>query len=49
MVYEDLASGVNAQIAKLDRLLKDEIAAFNKLVRDQGVPAVVVKSPTRGE
>jgi photosystem II stability/assembly factor-like uncharacterized protein len=48
VVYEDLASGVNAQIAKLDRLLKDDLAAFNKLVRDQNIPAVVVtKSPPR--
>jgi hypothetical protein len=44
MVYEDLASGVNAQIARLDRLLRDEMAAFNKLVRDQGIPAIVVKN-----
>ena len=45
MVFEDLASGVNAQIAKLDRLLKDDMAAFNKLVRDQNVPAIVLKNP----
>jgi hypothetical protein len=43
MVYEDLASGVNAQIARLDRLLRDEMAAFNELVRDQGIAAIVVK------
>src|SRR5579863_528178 len=44
MVYEDLASQINAQLARLDRLLKDDLAAFNKLVRDQNVPAVVLKS-----
>ena len=48
MVYEDLASQVNAQFAKLDRLLKDDLAAFNKLVRDRNVPAVVLK-PVKAE
>ena len=47
MVYEDLASQVNAQIAKLESLLKDDLAAFNKLVRDQNVPAVVLKQPKK--
>jgi hypothetical protein len=42
-VYEDLATQVNAQLTKLDRVLKDDLAAFNKLVRDQNVPAVVLK------
>ena len=44
MVYEDLASQINAQLAKLGHLLKDDLAAFNKLVRDQNVPAVVLKA-----
>ncbi|HKW98791.1 MAG TPA: hypothetical protein VJN43_13720 [Bryobacteraceae bacterium] len=48
MVYEDLASQANAQLARLDRLLKDDLAAFNKLVRDQNVPAVVPK-PVKAE
>lgn len=43
MVYEDLASQVNGQLTKLERLLKDEVAAFNRLVREQNVPAVVLK------
>ncbi len=43
MVYEELASQVNAQLKALDGLLKNDLAAFNKLVRDQNVPAVVLK------
>ena len=31
------------RLKTLDRLLKDDLAAFNKLVRDQNVPAVVLK------
>jgi photosystem II stability/assembly factor-like uncharacterized protein len=42
MVYEDLASQVNAEIRKLDSLLKSDLAAFNALVRNENVPAVVV-------
>ena len=42
MVYEGLASEVNAEIRKLDSLLKDQLAAFNTLVRNENVPAVVV-------
>ncbi|MEO8595128.1 MAG: glycosyl hydrolase [Candidatus Solibacter sp.] len=41
MVYEDLATQVNAQLKKLDALLGAELAAFNRLVRDENVPAVV--------
>jgi hypothetical protein len=43
MVFEDLASQTNVQFAKLDKLLKADLAAFNKLVHDQNVPAVVLK------
>jgi photosystem II stability/assembly factor-like uncharacterized protein len=42
-VYEDLASQVNAELKKLQQLLHSDLAAFNKLVRDQNVPAVLVK------
>jgi len=41
-VYEDLASQTNGQIRTMNTLLTTEIASFNKLVRDQNVPAVVV-------
>ena len=40
MVYEDLASKTNTQLTQMERLLKDDLALFNKLVRDQNVPAV---------
>jgi photosystem II stability/assembly factor-like uncharacterized protein len=41
MVYEDLAPQVNAKLRALDGILKDDLVAFNKLVRDAGVPAVI--------
>src|SRR5262249_52811738 len=43
MVFEGLSSDVNAQLRTLDKLLKEDLTAFNKLVRDQNVPAVILK------
>ncbi len=40
LVYEDLTTRINAQLATLDGLLKKELPAFNKLARDKQVPAV---------
>jgi hypothetical protein len=40
MVYEDLATRVNAQLKTLNGLLTTDLAAFNKLVHDSNVPAV---------
>jgi len=39
-VYEDLATQVNGQLKTLKGLLDTDLAAFNKLVHDQNVPAV---------
>jgi len=41
MVYEDLASQVNAQLNALKKLTTAGLAAFNKLVRDENIPAIV--------
>src|SRR5205807_2577762 len=40
MVYEDLATQVNAELKKLNVLTTTELTAFNKLIRDENVPAV---------
>jgi hypothetical protein len=40
MVYEDLATQVNAELKKLDVRMGADLAAFNKLIRDENVPAV---------
>jgi photosystem II stability/assembly factor-like uncharacterized protein len=42
MVYEDLATRVNAQLKTLNGLLTTDLAAFNKLIHDTNVPAVQV-------
>jgi hypothetical protein len=40
MVYEDLATAVNGELKTLDKLLTTDLAAFNKLIHDENVPAV---------
>jgi hypothetical protein len=45
MVYEDLATQVNSELKKLEVLTGPELAAFNKLIRDENVPAV--QAPVR--
>ena len=47
MVYEDLATQVNAELKKLDVLMGADLAAFNKLIRDENVPAVQTPPKSR--
>jgi photosystem II stability/assembly factor-like uncharacterized protein len=41
-VFEDLASQVNAQLETFKKLTGSDLAAFNKLAREQNVPAVII-------
>jgi hypothetical protein len=34
---------IDAQLTKLTQIMKNDVAAFNQLVRDQNIPAVTVK------
>ena len=49
MVFEDLASQVNAQLSTLKKLTTSDLAAFNKLVRDENVPAIVMTAEPVGQ
>jgi len=40
MVYEDVATKVNGELKTLNGLLTTDLAAFNKLIHDQNIPAV---------
>ena len=44
-VYEDLVGKINVQLQKLDGVMKTDLPAFNALVREQNVPAVIVRPP----
>ena len=43
VVYEDLTAKIDAQLARLRQVIDTDVPAFNALVREQNVPAVVVK------
>ena len=43
VVYEELAGKINAELQKLRQILQNDLAAFNKLVHDQNVPAIITK------
>jgi hypothetical protein len=42
-VYEDLATQTNAQLAALKKIISGDLPSFNKLIRDENIPAVVVE------
>lgn len=43
VVYNDIAGQIDAQLQKLRQIMTTDIPAFNKLVREQEVPAVMIK------
>ena len=45
-VYDELVAQIDAQLQRLAQLMQTDVPAFNQLVRDQNIPAVVVKPPT---
>ncbi len=42
-LFEDLATKADAELARLQSLLEGGVAGFNALVREAGIPAVVIK------
>lgn len=42
-VYDEVVMAIDAELQKLSQIVKTEVPAFNQLVRDQNIPAVVVK------
>src|SRR2546429_5364115 len=42
-VYDELSAQINAQLQKLSQIMKTDMPAFNQLVQDQNIPAIVVK------
>jgi photosystem II stability/assembly factor-like uncharacterized protein len=47
VVYEDLTGKIDVQLAKLRQVIDTDVPAFNTLVREQNVPAVVIKPTTK--
>ncbi|HEY9284134.1 MAG TPA: hypothetical protein VIP46_11830 [Pyrinomonadaceae bacterium] len=44
-VYDELVGQIDAQLRQLDQVLKTDLPAFNRLVRETDIPAVVVRPP----
>jgi hypothetical protein len=44
-VYDELVARIDAELASLDRLLADDVPAFNRLVREKEIPAVRLAKP----
>jgi hypothetical protein len=44
-VYDELAAKIDAELGTLDRVMADDVPAFNRLVREKDVPAVRLAKP----
>jgi photosystem II stability/assembly factor-like uncharacterized protein len=42
-VYDELAGEINSQLSKFAQIMKSDVPAFNQMVRDANIPAIVVK------
>jgi photosystem II stability/assembly factor-like uncharacterized protein len=42
-VYRELAGKIDAQLEQLDRILRQDLQAFNKMVRQREIPAIMVR------
>ncbi|HEV8370053.1 MAG TPA: hypothetical protein VGQ39_19015 [Pyrinomonadaceae bacterium] len=43
-VYDEVVGQIDLQLQRLTQIMKTDVPAFNQLVKDQNIPAVVVKS-----
>ncbi|HKE56859.1 MAG TPA: hypothetical protein VKB46_09165 [Pyrinomonadaceae bacterium] len=46
VVYDEVVGQIDGELRKLGEIMKTDVPAFNQLVRDQNIPAVVVKPPS---
>jgi hypothetical protein len=42
-VYEDLAAKINVQLQKLSEVMRTDLPQFNRVVREQDIPAVIIR------
>ena len=47
-VYEEQVSKINVQLQRLEQIMRVDLAAFNQLVREQNIPAVILKPAASG-
>ena len=44
-VYRDLSARIDAELARLERVMAEDVPAFNRLVREKEIPAVRLPRP----
>ncbi len=49
LVYEDLAGKIDTQLQKLDQIMKTDLPAFNRAVREKEIPAVIIRARAAGQ
>ena len=49
VVYEELVGRINAQLQKLEQIMKTDLPAFNRAVREKDIPAVIVRARAAGQ
>ena len=49
VVYEEVVGQIDAELQKFSKIMKTDVPAFNQLVKDQNIPAVVVKPPSENQ
>jgi hypothetical protein len=46
-VFDELVGKIDLQLKKLEEIMRNDLPAFNKMVRDQDIPAVIVKTKSK--
>ncbi|PYT08021.1 MAG: glycosyl hydrolase [Acidobacteria bacterium] len=46
-VFDELVGKIDVQLKKLEEVMRNDLPAFNKMVRDQDIPAVMVKTKNK--
>ena len=46
-VFDELVGEIDVQLKKLEEVMRNDLPAFNKMVRDQDIPAVMVKTKNK--
>jgi hypothetical protein len=49
VIYEDLVTRINAELQRLKQVMDTDLPAYNRLVREQNVPAVIIRAPREEE
>jgi len=44
-VFDELSARIDAELKTLERVLAEDVPAFNRLVREREIPAVLVPKP----